>query len=502
MSLKFCIPHSAFRIPFLLPFLACPIVLIWTVQNDPFFWDTVQLASKHAHYFYGNGLQWAPLPPAIDSGHPPVFGYYLALIWTFFGKTLPASHWAMLPFLLAIVLLLYRLGHRLGGQRWVFWLLPLVLLDPVLAGQMTLVSPDVVLACFFLLAIEAIWGQKPALLALAILGLCAISMRGMMTAGALFTMRIAEYGMRNFLIRKNPVLFSGQSIPYSTFRIPHSAFRIPYSFLPGFLFAAWFLWWHQQATGWTGYHPGSSWAPAFERVQGWGWLKNLLVVAWRWLDFGRLFEWLIVIYLLWNFWPRKIKLPGFQAMTSGYALPLLLTCLLLLLSPSAILYHNLSAHRYFLSGFLVLHLLVFQWIVHSEWKDRTKSWLLVALIAGMATGNLWIYPRGISMDWDSTLAHQPYHRLRADALAFLEKEGADFATVGSAFPNLNTGENLLLNGDERRFAELDWQRNSYIFASNVFNDFSAADYDRLHHDWEPVYRQAHGGVGVEIYRRR
>ena len=73
------------------------IALVWAVQHDPFFWDTVQLASKHAHHFYENGLRWTPLPPEIDSGHPPVFGYYLALAWTCFGKTLPASHCAMPP---------------------------------------------------------------------------------------------------------------------------------------------------------------------------------------------------------------------------------------------------------------------------------------------------------------------------------------------------------------------------------------------------------------------
>ena len=496
------IPHSAFRIPHflysLLPFLAYPIALIWATQHDPFFWDTVQLASKHAHHFYENGLHWTALPAHIDSGHPPVFGFYLACIWTLFGKTLPASHWAMLPFLLGIVMLLYQLGKRLGGHTWAFWLLPLVLLDPVLAGQMTLVSPDVVLVCFFLLAVEAGLGQNRWLLALAVLGLCAISMRGMMTAGALFIWQLAEYGIRNTEYGIFCTHWSPFRIPHSVFRTPHSAFRIPYSFLPGFAFAAGFLWWHQRATGWTGYHPGSSWAPAFERVQGLALVKNLLVVGWRWLDFGRVFEWLAVGYLLRNFWRSKMKLLEAQWM----ALPLLLGCLLLLLSPSAILYQNLSAHRYFLAGFLTLHLLVFQWISHATWATRTKSWLFTAFLIGLATGNFWIYPRGISMDWDSTLAHQPYHRLRAEAVDYLEKQGVDYQTVGSAFPNLNTGENLLLNGDQRQFTHLDWQLNKYIFASNVCNDFSNSDYERLHRDWDLLYRQAQAGVWVEIYRRR
>jgi len=405
----------------------------------------------------------------------------------------------MLPFLLGITALLYRLGACFGGERWAFWLLPIALLDPVLAGQMTLVSPDVVLAFFFLLAINVIIERKHWLLALAILGLCSISMRGMMTAAALFLfecgVRIIECGVRNAEY--------GISPPRTKkFRIPHSALRIPYSFLPGFAFAAWFLWWHQQATGWTGYHPGSSWAPAFERAQGGDLCKNVLVLAWRWLDVGRIFEWLIAFCLIRKFWLSKKNHPVTTWTTLDIALPWLFICVLLLLSPSAILYHNLSAHRYFLAGFLTLHLLVFQWIAQSDWSDRIKSSLFSGLIIAMASGNLWVYPRGISMDWDSTLAHQPFHRLRANAVAFLETRKVDFRTVGSAFPNLNTGENLLLNGDRRQFQEIDWQHNTYIFASNIFNDLAETDYERLQRDWNLVYRQSQANVWIEIYQRR
>ena len=184
------------------------------------------------------------------------------------------------------------------------------------------------------------------------------------------------------------------------------------------------------------------------------------------------------------------------------ALPLLLILTWLLLSPSALLYHNLSAHRYFLAGFLTFHLLVFQWIVQADWNGRVKSWLFSLLTVALATGHFWVYPQGISMDWDSTLAHQPYHQLRAEALVFLEKEKIDFQTVGSFFPNLSSGEHLQLNGDPRRLAELDWQRNTYIFASNVFNDLSSADYARLRQHWDLLYRRAHAGVWIEIYRRR
>lgn len=462
-------PKSSLPLAF---FSLCAVLFAWANQNDPFFWDTVQLGSKHAHFFYDNGLRWAPLPADIDSGHPPVFGWLLAACWTVFGKTLPVGHWMMLPFLIGNIFLLWRLGRQLGGDQWAFWLLPLVLLDPVVLGQSALVSPDIALLFWFLLSVEALSADRRWPLVLGILGLCSISMRGMMTAGALF----ASMSLQVMLVRVS-VWDKAKALSL---------------FLPGFVFAAWFLIWHLLATGWLGFHAGSPWAGAFSRVDAAGFLKNCAIVGWRWTDFGRGFEWLVVFFFLFS--PRLKPWVNKQWW-------LYLVLLLLFLTPSALLYRNLSAHRYFLPAFVVFHLIVFQGIVQCGWSNFWKKTVLLGLIIGMATGNLWIYPRGISMDWDSTLAHQPYHRLRADMIRFLETQNIDFSTVGSAFPNLNSGENLLLDGDQRQFAAKDFEHNDYVLASNVFNDFSEADYAVLEKNWRLVKRVEHAGVWMELYRR-
>ena len=84
----------------------------------------------------------------------------------------------------------------------------------------------------------------------------------------------------------------------------------------------------------------------------------------------------------------------------------------------------------------------------------------------------------------------------------MEAENIDFATVGSTFPNLNTGENLELNGDLRQFSKLDLRQNRYVFASNVFNDFSGNDYAALAKDWDLIWKKKKQGVWIEIYARR
>ena len=95
----------------ILPFWLIVTIVTWLVADHSFFWDTVQLASKHAHWYYENNFHYLFLPETINSGHPPLFGMYLAVCWQLLGKSLIVSHFSMLPFLLAIIVLLLSLIH-------------------------------------------------------------------------------------------------------------------------------------------------------------------------------------------------------------------------------------------------------------------------------------------------------------------------------------------------------------------------------------------------------
>ena len=74
-------------LPTILTFLTSAIIIL-LVQDHVFFWDTVQLGAKHAYWYYENNFQSLLLPTEIDSGHPPLFGMYLAFCWLLFGKSL------------------------------------------------------------------------------------------------------------------------------------------------------------------------------------------------------------------------------------------------------------------------------------------------------------------------------------------------------------------------------------------------------------------------------
>lgn len=466
--------HRLFYVPFLL-LVAFAVV---GVRHHVFFWDTIQLGSKHAHWFYENNFQHLLLPEEIDSGHPPIFGLYLAALWKLVSKSLIVSHFAMLPFLLVNVWLLGELGYYFAGRLGAIGLLLLSMVDPVLASQSLLISPDVVLVTFFLLALWSILLKKKWLLVLAVIGLAAISMRGMMVGVALFGFA---------LLRHFPKL-----APFWKTLLP---------FLPGGLFGLAFLLWHYQQTGWIGYHPGSPWAVSFERVDGAGFIKNIALLGWRMLDFGRVFVWAVVgVSLFFGYKNRPAKKSNLQELL------ILLGFTFFLLTINQLPYKGLLGLRYFLPLFLVVNLLAVYLIFGAptrppSFSESRRSYpiFLIAFL-GLLLGNLWIYPKHISQNWDSTLAHLPYYELRSDMHQFIQEQQIPLAEIGTVFPEIGPLKYRDLSESEDGFAAADLEKQDYIFYASVMNDFSDEELEQLE-TWQEVKRLERGRLCVILYKR-
>jgi hypothetical protein len=455
-----------FPLPLLL-FCLAACIGTWLVSDNFFFWDTVQLASKHAHHFYQNGFSSLYLPDEIDSGHPPIFGYLLAVIWTFWGKTLFISHLYALFFLLILIFQSYHLGDFLFKKNGGIYLCSFLLASPVMASQAILVSPDVALCAFFMMGLNGVFQKKTLLLTIATLGLSMTSMRGMMVILVLFT--IFLYQNIAFIKQKEVnILIFGK--------------KIILPFLAAGLFGAMFFAWHFFTKGWIGYFSGSTWAESFKSVGAKGFFKNIAIVTWRLADFGHIFIWLAVVYY---FFQKK--------RTANKALLALLFFSMVLLTPSALFYAGLSGHRYFLPIYITLFLIVIDLV--------KNNWTKVALIFALLSGNFWVYQQPTATGWDSTLAHLPYYSLRKEMLDFMVKNNIDFSTVGTVFPNYNTLEIVDLNNDNRHFAKKDFEQNKFIFYSNVMNDFSAGELQTLQTFWKKRFTLQEGQVIVILYEK-
>jgi hypothetical protein len=448
-------------------------LVTWLVRHHPFFWDTIQLASKHGHFFYETDFQSLILPPEIDSGHPPLFGMYLAVLWKIFGKTLTISHFAMLPFLWGCVFLLVKSGEKLAGTKGAFWLPLICFADPVLASQSILVSPDIPLLFFMLLGLWGIYRKDaPVLLTISVLGLGLISMRGMMVAVGLFAFSLVVCDKKI-----TPAALLIKLLP----------------FIPGGVIAGVFLFYHYLETGWIGYHAGSPWAPSYERVGLGGFLKNVLILGWRLADFGRLFMWLALGWMVFRGIQRHWKISK-TARQLGW----LTTILFLVLIPSQLLHVGLLAHRYLLPIFVSLAMLTFH-LANETLDKRLINRVLGVVVAGLLTGNLWIYPRGIAMGWDSTLAHVPWYEISLRMKKHIHALKIPMETVGTAFPNIGSREIIELNGNSEGFSEKDFSKNCYILYSNVMNDFTNPEIETLERNWLEIKRLEYGGIYVILF---
>ncbi len=490
-----------------LPFFAFVTWVTWAVRGHFFFWDTVQLASQHADFFYQNNFSTFLLPDEMDSGHPPTFGFYLAIIWKAMGKSLENSHLAMLPFLFGIIWQAWRVGERLLGEGWAYLFMLLLLAHPVVASQCVLVSPDVALVFFFLLSLNAIFRDKKMLLNFAILGLAAMSMRGMMLVAGLFLFQfLSAYNFAKVLnFRK---VTEGRFITRPTFgkllKFPERIANLISPYILGGLFALIFFIYHYLNKGWIGYHAGSSWAEAFQTVDFKGFIKNIFLLGWRFVDFGHLFIGLTIIILTYI-----IKRTVGKLFPTTGQLWLLLLVLIVVLTPTLIIYHGLLNHRYLLPIYIASCLLCVKLI--SDLKNGRQQLRISAFVfLGLASGNFWVYPQPIATGWDSTLAHLPYYRLRNEMLQFIDSQKISYGDIGTAFPNLRSFALIDLKTDPlpkeffesvSSFARLDLNKNSYVFYSNVMNELTGEELDELKTHWHVVHILRGGQIEVILYKK-
>jgi len=462
----------------LIPFFVFFTILTLLVCQNIFFWDTVQLGSGHAIFFYNSNFSSILLPDNLDSGHIPTFGAYLALMWKIFGKSLIVSHFAMLPVLIGIVIQAYNLLKKFINPKYIFFALTLFLADATFLAQATLVSPDIALAFAFLLGLNSILKYKPVLLSVSISALFLISMRGMMIGlGLLIIDIINNTEFKNF---KNTFL---QLLKKSIIYFPALIIFLAYSL------------YHFKIKGWIGYHENSPWAKSFERVDFMGFVRNIVILVWRFLDFGKIF--IVFFILIICFFKFKNIFSDKKVIQIIIIFSILLICL----SISFTTYKYLNGHRYILPLFLILSLLTNYLIFEKLPTDRIKKTVFSILLIGLLTGNLWIYPTTLKQGWDASLAYIPYLTLRNEMMQYTEQQNIKYTEVASYFPNLSSRDALELNGKTDKHTEVNFDESKYILYSNVYN-LEEDDLKRLNSDFEIIKEFKKMRIVIRLYQKK
>jgi len=439
----------------IIPYICYFLLLYWGI-NDIFFWDTTQLASKHAHFYHEQQLAIHFLPNEINSGHIPAFGYYLAIFWSVFGKTLMVSHLAMLPFVIGIVYFLQKLVSLSFAGPLYFLSLLVLLSDPTLVAQIGLVSPDLALICFFLGAFYFQKKAKDILKAAFLLGLVLVSMRGMLLVFAFF--------LFEWLIQRNQ--FKKLLKEYS-----------PAVFIAGIYFLL-----HYFSNGWFAFHGDSPWSESFGMESLMGMLKKPFIIFWRLIDFNR---W--IVFVIGGFFAYRL----FKADRKLYLITselYLLGIITFIFGLTGILFSGLTAHRYFLPINILVTFYFLRMIQVADLKLKTKKAILLCASLILWTGHLLIYPASVDQGWDASLAHKPYFELRLQAENYLKENAINKTMVCSAFPDLAQGKYYFLNNEEVSFRPSEHTTCEYVLLSNVHNDIEPSDFEayELIEEWKDM----------------
>lgn len=460
-----------------LPFWLLVYILLVILSLDHiFFWDTVQLASKQAHHFYEGSMWQFLLPDEIDSGHLPFMGWMLAWCWKVLGKSLMVSHLMMLPWVVALVFQVHVFSKNMTTGIWVPVVAGLLLLDPTLMAQCSLVSPDVILMVGFLIMVNGSWVHKNTVTLLGALFCVLASNRGAMVVAAVVVWQaLVNWERGNSGLR--------------------SQVKSILPFLPAIGVFIAFQVYHLASKSWIGYHDASPWAASFDRVSGMSMLKNIALIGWRMADFGR---WLFLLILGLRCLQFFHQCQRDRVLKS---LLLLWASLALFLLPSMVLHTGLTGHRYLLP-LIVVFLAITAKYVSLLPSFRYQQLLLIAAAFSLLTGHCWIYPKGVAQGWDASLAHWPYFELRSKMEVFLDKKGIRKADVASAFPNLAERKYLDLSDSKEKHALKDLKQNEYFLYSNIYNEVTEADYHLLESNFIPIYTLENNGVCMVLYRRK
>jgi hypothetical protein len=443
--------------------------------NLPFFWDNILMSSQMATYFYNTNFCSLIVDQSLDVGHPPLFSFYLAIMWKLFGKTLLVSHLAMLPFLIGLSIQLFQLAKKFVSGKYLLLCLVLFLADPTILAQLTMVGLEIVMVLFFVMSVNALLNNKKWILVLCLILLPLLSLRGIIFDIAIFIIDIA---LGYFVFNRK--LFNFRTIAVYVFA--------------GLVALVWYIY-HYYQTGWMFFMPSADVASIRRFDSLWGTLRNLLVIGFNLVEYGRIILWISILIFTGILIKRK-KIAAFIVETK---VPFLLFLIPLVSIPILIsLMKNPTGPRYFMVIYIMLILFFVVILQKFEFANPIKKVVVIASILILTTGHFWIF-KNISNGWDSSLAHLPYFQARSQMNEYIVKKLPN-DTIGTQFPMLESPVITDLTNLSIKSKPFNLDSDTYILYSNISNDFQPNDMKILTR-WNLIHQVNNKWINIRLYKR-
>jgi len=436
------------------------ITLLFTLFciNDPLFWDSIN-SNRVAQFYFDQHFNNLLLPREIDSGNPPFLGLYFAL-FKFIGAQTAYLHLAMIPFVYGFWYQIVKLcKNTFKSANGYFIFILFCLIDPTIAAQNQIVYTDVPILFLFLLGYYSINKSKYFWTFLVILFCPLISIKGL----------IIDIILLCYIFYKKEYLKSGLLI---------------LGLIP---FLIWMIYHHQIQGYWLS-PPDSMWSSQRDLVSAFQLIKNGMVFGWRLIDFGRLFAFVIGIYLWLKFKPKGI-----------IGIPLLIISALIyliILCP----FSNPISHRYLLPIIILGYLIIAQLIENSNFKSPpTKRALTIVILITLLEGWNFVYPNHIAQGWDANLAYKNYFPLKKEVDDFLAKSHIPKREVGSAFPCLASDYLTTGLGSKVEMPYLNLEKNTYLLVGNITNDVTDQQWNQIEDKFLPIRIFRKNGIYLTLF---
>lgn len=440
--------------------------------NVPFFWDATSKSSRATWLFDHNFSQWV-VPTEISSGHPPLWELLLAATWKFTDRTIEYSRLLLLIFNIGVYwqLILFIKENKLMNVP--ILAIVLVLIEPTLLAQSTIINNDMMLVFFTFLGLNSIYKNQKLLYSIALTGVLFSNLRGIGCFTCLF---LIDFLFTYFKLKKEKQSFLWLSY-----------------ILPIVLFSA-FLVYHQSLLGWVLKVPGHSHRDlaSFSQMA-----KTVGAIIKSFIDYGRVFLCLILAFLLF----RLFKVKTWKSIANeNKRLILIFSIFLIVFSVLFITMTNPLGPRYFMINYLVATLLclnlIYTLIQNIKWQKISTAILFIAFV----TGHFWIWPTTISQGWDSSFAYLNYFPLRDKMENYIKENNFSKKEIGTNL-NLNNPQYIdLTPPSEELYIDLNTSENNYILLSNIENETSDEDIQIIMNDWKLIQSFHQLGIFINLYQ--
>ncbi|AMS27746.1 hypothetical protein AEM51_12670 [Bacteroidetes bacterium UKL13-3] len=356
--------------------LLLQIVLWFVVKDDPFFGDSIASTSQAASHIYAHQLSTIFYPAYADPGHPTLYAYGLAVCWVLFGKTLAIAHLYSCLWAVALLVAFRKVASCLLSKTETNVATVLVMLFPTYLAQSAMMLNTVALVTFFLLAVYGVFKQNRITILIAASLMCVTHLQS-----AFLLLSLACFDM----------VYSLSASNYASILRWLKQKTWVYA-IPAMLFGSWLII-HQQHTGWLLVSPQYNDANELNGVSEY--IKALLLMCWRLVDYGMLPFYMIIGWLVFK---QQQSRRAFIQLAA-----LIIPCCLAM----AIFLNHTIGHRYFMAfGMLVILYCVY---LTKYLQPLPRVIVYTALALSLFAGNFLFYP-GKNLG-DATLGYRSYFSL-------------------------------------------------------------------------------------------